>query len=340
MAILNFQRPEKIIVKKQNDFAGDFEFRPLEPGYGLTVGNALRRVLLSGLDGYAITNIKIEGVSHEFSTIKGVKDDVTNIILNLKQVRFKPKGNQSVDPQGKSLLNQEVIRIRLKNKTVFKAEDIGRESNYFEVKNPQLEICVLDSTATLNIDILVERGRGYVSAEDNKKSGLVEQYISIDSIHTPITNVRYVIENYRVEQKTDFEKLILEIKTDGTIGPEEAIKDASKILIQHLMLINDSHIALDSDVPAVVNVVNEETLRLKKKLKTPLEELDLSVRAYNCLKSAKINTLAHLVEYEKDDLLKFRNFGQKSLNEIEQMLGDNGLKFGMRHELEKIGAIE
>ncbi|MBX2932254.1 MAG: DNA-directed RNA polymerase subunit alpha [Chitinophagaceae bacterium] len=327
MAILNFQKPDKIVLQKATDFEGQFEFRPLEPGFGLTVGNALRRILLSSLEGYAISGIKIEGVDHEFATIKGITEDVTEIILNLKQVRFKKKVEHEV--------NSEKLILSIKGNTEFNAGHIGEASANFEVMNPDLVICTMDNTAKLNIEISITKGRGYIPSEDNKLKEAPIGYIAIDSIHTPIKNVKYAIENYRVEQRTDFEKLILEVATDGTIHPEEAVKQASRILIQHLMIITDENITFDSKEDKKEDVVDEQVLQLRKMLKTPLEDLDLSVRAFNCLKAAKINSLSELVQYEQEDLMKFRNFGQKSLSEIEQVLGERGLSFGM--DLERLG---
>ncbi|MBA4198586.1 MAG: DNA-directed RNA polymerase subunit alpha [Chitinophaga sp.] len=327
MAILNFQKPDKIVLQKATDFEGQFEFRPLEPGYGLTIGNALRRVLLSSLEGYAITGIKIDGVDHEFATIKGITEDVTEIILNLKQVRFKKNVEHDV--------TNEKISLSIKGRNEFTAGMIGTASQNFEVMNSDLVICTMDSSAKLDIELTIAKGRGYVPAEDNKLKEAPFGYISIDSIHTPIKNVKYSIENYRVEQRTDFEKLILDVATDGTIHPEDAVKQASRILIQHLMIITDENITFDNKEEKKDDVVDEQVLQLRKVLKTPLEDLDLSVRAFNCLKAAKINSLSELVQYEQEDLMKFRNFGQKSLSEIEQVLHERGLSFGM--DLQKLG---
>jgi DNA-directed RNA polymerase subunit alpha len=321
MAILNFQKPDKIILQKANDFEAQFEFRPLEPGYGVTIGNALRRVLLNSLEGYAIIGVKIEGADHEFATLKGVTEDVVEIILNLKQVRFKKKVEHEV--------GQEKISLSLKNKTEFNANIIGEATPSFEVMNPQLLICTLDASAKLDVEITIGKGRGYVPAEDNKPKDAPFGYIPTDAIFTPIKNVKYSIENTRVEQRTDFEKLVMEVVTDGTIHPEEAVKQASRILIQHLMIITDENITFDNKEEKKEDLVDEQTLQLRKVLKTPLEDLDLSVRAFNCLKAAKINSLSELVTYEQEDLMKFRNFGQKSLAEIEQVLGERGLHFGM-----------
>ncbi|MGI8952382.1 MAG: DNA-directed RNA polymerase subunit alpha [Chitinophagaceae bacterium] len=327
MAILNFQKPDKIVLQKATDFEGQFEFRPLEPGFGLTIGNALRRVLLSSLEGYAIVGIKIDGVDHEFATVKGVTEDVTEMILNLKQVRFK----KSVDHE----VNNEKISLSVKNKTEFIAGMIGEALQSFEVMNPDLLICTMDNSAKLDIELTIAKGRGYVPAEENKLKDAIFGYIPIDSIHTPIKNVKYAVENYRVEQRTDYEKLILEVATDGTIHPEDAVKQASRILIQHLMIITDENITFDNKEDKKEDVVDEQVLQLRKVLKTPLEDLDLSVRAFNCLKAAKINSLSELVTYEQEDLMKFRNFGQKSLSEIEQVLHERGLHFGM--DLAKLG---
>ncbi len=321
MSILNFQKPDKIILQKATDFEAQFEFRPLEPGYGVTIGNALRRVLLNSLEGYAIVGVKIEGADHEFATLKGVTEDVVEIILNLKQVRFKKKVDHEV--------GQEKISLNLKNKTDFTAGNIGEATPSFEVMNPELLICTLDASAKLDIEITIGKGRGYVPAEDNKPKDAPFGYIPTDAIFTPIKNVKYSIENTRVEQRTDFEKLIMEVATDGTIHPEEAVKQASRILIQHLMIITDENITFDNKEEKKEDLVDEQTLQLRKMLKTPLEDLDLSVRAFNCLKAAKINSLSELVTYEQEDLMKFRNFGQKSLAEIEQVLGERGLHFGM-----------
>ncbi len=321
MAILNFQKPDKIILQKATDFEAQFEFRPLEPGYGVTIGNALRRVLLSSLEGFAISGITIEGAEHEFATLKGVTEDVTEIILNLKQVRFK----KTVDHE----VTNEKIVLNIKGKTEFTAGMIGEATSMFQVMNPELLICTMDSSAKLNIELNITRGRGYVPADENKVKDAPFGFIPIDSIYTPIRNVKYAIENTRVEQRTDFEKLVMDVTTDGTIHPEEAVKQASRILIQHLMIITDENITFDNKEEKKEDLVDEQTLQLRKILKTPLEDLDLSVRAFNCLKAAKINSLSELVQYEQEDLMKFRNFGQKSLAEIEQVLQERGLHFGM-----------
>jgi len=322
MAILNFQKPDKIVLQKATDFEAQFEFRPLEPGYGVTIGNALRRVLLSSLEGYAITAIKIAGADHEFATIKGVLEDVTEIILNLKQVRLKKTAEHEV--------NSDRVELTIKGQETFTAGMIGDALPNFEVMNPELVICNMESGTTFQIELFIGKGRGYVPAEENRpKEGGPMGIMAIDSIFTPIKNVKYSIENTRVEQRTDFEKLIMEVSTDGTIHPEEAVKEASRILIQHLMIITDENISLDTKREEKEAIVDEETLQLRKVLQTPLEDLELSVRAFNCLKAAKINSLSELVQYTQEELMKFRNFGQKSLSEIEQVLGERGLHFGM-----------
>lgn len=320
MAILAFQRPDKVIMQKSTDFDGTFEFRPLEPGFGVTIGNALRRILLSSLEGYAITSVRISGVSHEFSTIKGVVEDVTEIILNLKQVRFKKTGEQG---------DSEKIFIVINGKDQFTAGDITNFSNNFTVLNSDLVICNMDSSVTLEVELSVGKGRGYVNAEENKVADGPVGVIAIDSIYTPIKNVKYTIENYRVEQKTDYEKLLLDISTDGSIHPEDALKDAARILIQHFMLFSDENMLLESQTKEEAKVVDEEILHMRKILKTELVDLDLSVRALNCLKAADIRTLAELVTYDVADMLKFRNFGKKSLSEIQELVKSKGLSFGM-----------
>jgi len=327
MAILNFQKPDKIILQKATDFEAQFEFRPLEPGYGVTIGNALRRVLLNSLEGYAITGVKIEGVDHEFATIKGVSEDVVEILLNLKQVRLKKVVDHEV--------SHERIILSIKNRTEFTAGMIGEGTQSFQIMNPELLICTLDSSARMDVELTIGKGRGYVPAEENKPKDAPLGYIPVDAIYTPIKNVKYTIENTRVEQRTDYEKLVMEVSTDGTIHPEEAVKQASRILIQHLMIITDENITFDNKEEKKEDLVDEQTLQLRKMLKTPLEDLDLSVRAFNCLKAAKINSLSELVQYEQEDLMKFRNFGQKSLAEIEQVLTERGLHFGM--DLLKLG---
>ncbi len=322
MGILTFQKPDKIVMQKATDFEGLFEFKPLEPGFGVTIGNALRRVLLSSLEGYAINAVKISGVNHEFSTIKGVIEDVTEIILNLKQVRFKKVLDDDT--------TEEKIYISIKDKETFVAGDIEKHTNSFRIMNPEMLICSLDPSVKLEIELTVNKGRGYVSAEDvSNEKDIPVGLIPIDAIYTPIKNVRYSVENTRVEQKTDYEKLVLEVVTDGTIHPEDAIKDASRILIQHLMLISDENITFDLPGKKQEDSVDEHVLHMRKILKTPLEDMDLSVRAYNCLKAAKINSLSELVSYDTNELLKFRNFGKKSLVEIEALINEKGLHFGM-----------
>ena len=320
MAMLTFQKPDKITLQKATDFEGTFEFKPLEPGFGVTIGNALRRVLLSSLEGYAISGIKISGVDHEFSTIKGVLEDVTEIVLNLKQVRLK----KVMDDDNAA----DKIYIAIKNQSQFKAEHIEKHTNVYQVMNPDMVICNMDGNVNLEIELTISKGRGYVPADENSKEYPIG-YIPIDAIYTPIKNVKYAVEPFRVEQRVDFEKLVLEVTTDGTIHPEEAEKEASRVLIQHLMLITDEHISFDSPAAAETEMVDEHVLHMRKLLKTPLEDLDLSVRAFNCLKAAKINTLEELVQFNTNDLLKFRNFGKKSLVEIEALLHEKGLGFGM-----------
>jgi DNA-directed RNA polymerase subunit alpha len=320
MAILSFQKPDKITLQKSTDFEGTFEFKPLEPGFGVTIGNALRRVLLSSLEGYAISAIKISGIDHEFSTIKGVIEDVTEIVLNLKQVRLK----KVMDDDN----NNDKIYISLKGLDQFKAEQIEKHTNVYQVMNPDLVICNMNSTVHVEMELTISKGRGYVPADENHKDAQ-PGVIAIDSIFTPIKNVRYAVENFRVDQRVDFEKLVLDVTTDGTIHPEEAVKEASRILIQHLMLITDEHITFDAPQAVENEMVDEHILHMRKLLKTPLEDLDLSVRAFNCLKAAKINSLEELVSFNTNDLLKFRNFGKKSLVEIEALLHEKGLHFGM-----------
>jgi DNA-directed RNA polymerase subunit alpha len=310
-------------------FQGKFEFRPLEPGYGITIGNALRRILLSSLEGFAITAIKIEGIDHEYSTIPGVIDDVTNIILNLKQVRFK----QIVED-----IDAEKITINVGGTTVFKAGDIGKYLSGFEVLNPKLVICELDHTASFQIDITINKGRGYVPAEEYKSSNNELGLIPIDAIFTPIRNVKYSIENFRVEQVTDYEKLVLEISTDGSIHPKEALKEAAKILIHHFQLFSDEKISVEVVEGEGTDEFDEEILHMRQLLKTKLTDLELSVRALNCLKAADVETLGQLAGYHKHDLLKFRNFGKKSLTELEEKLESLNLSFGMdlsKYKLDK-----
>jgi DNA-directed RNA polymerase subunit alpha len=329
MAILAFQKPDKVIMLEADDFQGKFEFRPLEPGYGITVGNALRRILLSSLEGFAISSIKIEGVEHEFSTVPGVIEDVTNIILNLKKVRFK----QTVEG-----IDSEKITINISGTEVFKAGNIGKNLTNFNVLNPDLVICHLDPSATLKIELTINKGRGYIPADENKLQNVEIGVIPIDTIFTPIRNVKYSIENYRVEQKTDYEKLVLEIITDGSIHPKDALKEAAKILIFHFMLFSDEKITLDTTEGEGNEEFDEEVLRMRQLLKTKLTDLDLSVRALNCLKAADVETLGQLAEFNKNDLLKFRNFGKKSLTELEAKLHSLNLAFGMdisKYKLDK-----
>ena len=319
MAILAFQKPDKVVMLEANDKVGKFEFRPLEPGFGVTVGNALRRILLSSLDGYAINTIKIEGVEHEFSSVPGVKEDVTNIILNLKQVRFR----QVVDG-----FENEKVSITVENTTEFKAGDIDKYLTGFEVLNPDLVICHLDAKASMQIELSINRGRGYVPADENREYCTDVNVIPIDSIYTPIRNVRYNVEPYRVEQKTDYDKLVIEVSTDGSIAPKEALKEAAKILIHHFMLFSDEKITLENPELADNEEFDEEILHMRQLLKTGLVDMNLSVRALNCLKAADVETLGDLVQYNKTDLLKFRNFGKKSLSELDDLLESLNLSFG------------
>ncbi|MCL4115553.1 UNVERIFIED_CONTAM: hypothetical protein GTU68_006538 [Idotea baltica] len=322
MSILNFQKPNKILLQKSDDFEGTFEFKPLEPGFGQTIGNSLRRILLSSLEGHAISAVRIAGIDHEFSTIKGVMEDVVDIILNIKQVRIKPA---IVDAD----LLEEKIYITLRGKEEFKAGDIEEHTNIFKVMNPDQHICFMDSSVNLEMEFTVTKGRGYLPADDSLPKDAPIGVIPVDAIYTPIKNVSYHIENTRVGQQTDYERLTITVKTDGTIHPEEAIKEASRIMIQHLILITDENITFDDATRSEDTVVDEHILHMRKLLKTSLEDLDLSVRAYNCLKAAKINSLGELVQYEMHELLKFRNFGKKSLVEIEELLVIKGLTFGM-----------
>ena len=323
MALLSFQKPDKITLSKVTDFEAHFEFRPLEPGYGVTIGNALRRVLLSSLEGYAVTAIKIEGVDHEFDTIPGAMEDVTEMILNLKQVRFKYTG------EGRTFEDTRV-ELYVTGSEALTAGMIGEKLPEFQVMNPELVICHLDPSAKIQMELYIGKGRGYVPSDENRSEDFPIGVIAIDSIFTPIKNVKYSVEATRVEQRTDFEKLLMEVATDGTIHPEEAVKEASRILIQHLMIITDENISMESRRGEEKEVaLDEESLQQRKMLSTPLEDLELSVRAFNCLKAAKIHSLSELVQYTQDELMKFRNFGQKSLSEIEQVLQDRGLSFGM-----------
>ncbi len=322
MSILNFQKPDKIVLQKANDFHGTFEFRPLEPGFGQTIGNSLRRVLLSSLEGYAVSAVRIAGVDHEFATIKGVVEDVVDIILNFKQVRIKP---MNADEESTS----EKVYLTISGKEEFTAGDIEAHTNVFKIMNPDLLICRMDTTVNLEIELTITKGRGYVPADENLPKDAPIGVIPVDAIYTPIKKVAYKIDSTRVGQRTDYEKLNLEVETDGTIHPEEAVKEASRILIQHLMLITDEKITFDDASSREDNIVDEHILHMRKLLKTSLEDLDLSVRAYNCLKAAKINSLGEMVKYDMHELLKFRNFGKKSLVEIEELLQNKGLTFGM-----------
>ena len=329
MAILAFQKPDKVIMLEADNFHGKFEFRPLEPGYGITIGNALRRILLSSLEGFAITSIKIDGVDHEFSVIPGVMEDVTNVILNLKQVRFKQKVSE---------IENEKVSINVSGTEVFKAGDIAKSLTGFDVLNKDFVICRLDPSASFTIELTIGKGRGYVPADENKIPGSEIGVIAIDSIYTPIRNVKYAVENYRVEQKTDFEKLVIEIDTDGSIHPKDALKEAAKILIQHFLLFSDEKISLDTTDEGSNDDFDEEVLHMRQLLKSKLVDMDLSVRALNCLKAADVETLGELVVFNKNDLLKFRNFGKKSLTELDQLFDTLNLSFGMdisKYKLDK-----
>ena len=329
MAILAFQKPDKVIMLDSSETHGKFEFRPLEPGYGITVGNALRRILLSSLEGYAITTVKMDSVEHEFSTIEGVTDDVTEIILNLKQVRFK----QQIEGT-----NTEKVVVTIGGQNNVTAGDIGKFTSAFQVLNPDLLICELESKVNLNFELTIDKGRGYVPADENKAPNASIGTISIDSIFTPIKHVKYNIENYRVEQKTDYEKLVIELETDGSVSPKDALQEAAKILIHHFMLFSDEKITLDLDDKSETEEFDESALQMRQILKKKLSDMDLSVRALNCLKAADIESLGDLVSYKKTDLLKFRNFGKKSLTELEDLIENNGLTFGMnvaKYKLEK-----
>ncbi len=320
MAILNFIKPDKVILVESDKTKGKFEFRPLEPGFGLTVGNALRRVLLSSLEGYAITSIKIEGVAHEFSTISGVVEDVTEIILNLKKIRLK-KQIEDID--------KETVTATISGKETLTAGELGKFISGFQVLNPEEVICIMDKSVKLNLTFTIDKGRGYVPADINKENNSFPVgTIAIDSIYTPIRNVRYTVENFRVEQKTDYEKLIFDIETDGSINPQDALTEAAKILIHHFMLFSDERITLEADVVSSSEVYDEEALQIRQLLRSRLVDMDLSVRALNCLKAAEVDTLGELVSYTKSDLMKFRNFGKKSLTELEELVISKGLHFG------------
>lgn len=329
MAILAFQKPDKVIMIQADEFKGKFEFRPLEPGFGITIGNALRRILLSSLEGFAITNIRIEGVDHEFSSIEGVVEDVTDIILSLKKVRFKQQIETEVS---------EKVNIMIGGQERFLAGDINKYLSIFQVLNPEELICSMETSVKLNIELTIEKGRGYVPAEDNKNVNNPIGTIAIDSIHTPIKNVNYHMENYRVEQKTDYEKLVIELESDGSISPKDALQEAAKILIHHFMLFSDEKITLETEEKSVSEEFDENTLHVRQLLKTKLIDMDLSVRALNCLKAADVDTLGELVAFNKNDLLKFRNFGRKSLTELEDLVKTKNLEFGMnisKYKLDK-----
>ncbi|MFL2632874.1 MAG: DNA-directed RNA polymerase subunit alpha [Candidatus Marivariicella sp.] len=320
MAILNFQKPDKVVMIDSSDFEGKFEFRPLEPGYGLTIGNALRRVLLSSLEGFAITSIKIDGIDHEFSTIPGIVEDVTEIVLNLKQIRFK----RQIDD-----VDNEKVNLSFSGQDQLKAADLQKFISGFQILNPDQVICNLEKAVQFNFELIIEKGRGYIPAEENKNIDSALGVIAIDSIFTPVKNVKYIIENYRVEQKTDYEKLVFEIVTDGSIHPKDALTEAAKTLIHHFLLFSDERITLEADEIAQTETYDEESLHMRQLLKTKLIDMDLSVRALNCLKAAEVDTLGDLVSYNKNDLMKFRNFGKKSLTELEELVVLKGLSFGM-----------
>ena len=329
MAILDFQKPDKVIMIDSSGHNGKFEFRPLEPGYGITIGNAIRRILLSSLEGYAITGMRMEGVDHEFATIDGVVEDVTSMILNLKQVRFK----QQIEGT-----NSEKVNISISGQDKLTAGDIGKFTSAFQVLNPDHVICTMERSVKIQLELTVEKGRGYVPSEENDVEDGPVGYIPIDSIFTPIKNVNYSIENYRVEERTDYEKLVLDIESDGSIHPKEALKEAATILIQHFMLFSDDKIALEAEVKSAVEEFDEDSLHMRQLLKTRLIDMDLSVRALNCLKAADVDTLGELVQFNKTDLLKFRNFGKKSLTELDELVENKNLTFGMnvtKYKLDK-----
>jgi len=329
MAILDFQKPDKVIMINSDEYEGKFEFRPLEPGYGITIGNALRRILLSSLEGFAISSVRLEGIDHEFSTMKGVVEDMTEIILNLKQVRFK----QQIEGT-----DEESVVISVAGQDKLTAGDIGKFTSAFQVLNPDLIICNMEPSVKIDMELSINKGRGYMPAEENTKNSSAFGTIFVDSIFTPIKNVKYSVENFRVEQKTDYEKLVFDILTDGSIHPKEALKEAAKILIHHFMLFSDERITLDSDIKSETEEFDETSLHMRQLLKTKLVDMDLSVRALNCLKAADVETLGDLVSYNKNDLLKFRNFGKKSLTELEDLVDNKGLSFGMnvsKYKLDK-----
>lgn len=329
MAILAFQKPDKVLMNEADEFHGIFEFRPLEPGFGITIGNALRRILLSSLEGFAISSVKIDGVVHEFSTVKGVVEDITEIVLNLKKIRFK----QQIQSE-----STEKVNIIIGDQEVFTAGDINKFLSVFQVLNPEEVICHLDPSVKLSMELTISKGRGYVAAEENVDEDALMGTIAIDSIHTPIKNVKYHVEDFRVEQKTDYEKLVFDIITDGSIHPKDALQEAAKILIHHFMLFSDERITLDTEEKSVNEEFDENTLHIRQLLKSKLVDLDLSVRALNCLKAADVETLGELVTYNRNDLLKFRNFGKKSLTELDQLVDVKGLEFGMntaKYKLDK-----
>ncbi len=329
MSILNFQKPDKVVMLTSTDKVGEFEFRPLEPGYGITIGNSLRRILLNSLEGYAITSIKIDKVDHEFSTIKGVVEDVTEIILNLKQVRFKKQIDNVSD---------ERVTVKYSGKNAFTAGDIGKSLSSFQVLNPDLVICHTEPNVEIKMELIIDKGRGYVPAEENKAVNAAAGTIAIDAIFTPIKNVKYNVENYRVEQKTDYEKLVMEIETDGSIHPKDSLKEAARILIQHFLLFSDEKMTFDVEEKSSTEEFDENSLHMRQLLKTKLVDLDLSVRALNCLKAADVETLGDLVSYNRNDLLKFRNFGKKSLTELDDLVAAKNLHFGMnlaKYKLDK-----
>ncbi|MGB1075737.1 MAG: DNA-directed RNA polymerase subunit alpha [Flavobacteriales bacterium] len=329
MAILDFQQPDKVIMLDSDEFKGRFEFRPLEPGFGITVGNALRRILLSSLEGFAITSVRFDGVDHEFSTVPGVIEDVTEIILNLKQVRFKRQIEGT---------DEETVTVTVSGQDSFTAGDIGKFTSAFQVMNPDLVLANMDAKASLTLELRIGKGRGYVQAEENKREEAPLGTIPVDAIFTPIRNVKYDVENYRVEQRTDYEKLILELDCDGSISPKDALQESAKILIQHFMLFSDERISLELEERVETEEFDESSLHMRQLLKTKLADMDLSVRALNCLKAADIDSLGDLVSYNKNDLLKFRNFGKKSLTELEDLVENKNLTFGMdvsKYKLDK-----
>ena len=329
MATFTFQKPDKVIMIDSTESEGKFEFRPLEPGYGLTIGNALRRVLLSSLEGFAFTSIKIDNVEHEFTSLPGIVEDVTEIILNLKQVRLK-RQIESVD--------NETVSVSLNAQNQLKAGDLQKFISGFQILNPETVICNMEKNVKVNFELNIDKGRGYVSADENKKVGAPLGTIFMDSVFTPIKNIKYAIEDFRVEQKTDYEKLVFEIVTDGSIDPKNALTEGAKVLIHHFMLFSDERITLEADEIAQTETYDEESLHMRQLLKTRLIDMDLSVRALNCLKAAEVDTLGDLVSFNKSDLMKFRNFGKKSLTELEELVLVKGLNFGMdlsKYKLDK-----